>query len=350
MRRWLIALAVMLAFAPAARAQAVLMVGWCARNVTSAAAPIAVAQKMGWFDPGGFVVEPYPMDGSKDCVAAVADGRLSYALASIEPLATLDPKQTGMKVFYTAYQGNIYGLAVPQDSPIHTLAELRGKRIGVAAMASGGVIVARALVSSVGLDPDRDISFVVTGEGLQAAAAVARGEVDALSLYDVQYALVRKAGEPLRMLDNGAIARFPSNGFVATESTLAGRREEAVALARGYAMGTLFTLTNPAAAIAIMHALWPQTVPDGMAAATALRDDLLTLDARLPNWRLQAGGVSQWGESSLANYDAYLDFLRKSGVLEPPVQAADLVTNSLIPAINDFDPARVIAQAKAYKP
>jgi NitT/TauT family transport system substrate-binding protein len=350
MRRWLIALAVMLAFGPAARAQTVLMVGWCAHNITSAAAPLAVAQKMGWFDPGGFVVEPYPMDGSKDCVDAVADGRLSYALASIEPLAILGPKQAGLKVFYTAYQSNIYGLAVPEDSTIHTLTDLRGKRIGVASMASGGVIVARALVASVGLDPKRDISFVEIGEGSQAAAAVARGAADALSLYDVQYALVRNAGEPLRMLDNSAIARFPSNGFVASESTIAGRRDEAVALARGYAMGTIFTLANPQAAIGIMHAMWPQTVPDGMSEATALRDDLLTLEARMPRWPLEAGGVSQWGESSLVNYGAYLDFLLKSGVVKQPVPAAEVVTNELIPAINDFDAARVAAQAKAYKP
>jgi NitT/TauT family transport system substrate-binding protein len=350
MRRWLIALAVVLASCTGARAQTVLMVGWCASNVTSAAAPLAVAQKLGWFDAGGFRVEPYPLPGSKDCIDAVAAGTLSYALASIEPLAIAGPRDAGLKVFYTAYQGNIYGLAVADDSPIHTLADLRGKRIGVTAMASGGVIVARALVASAGLDPDHDISFVVTGEGTQAAAMVAQDRVDALSLYDVQYAEVRNAGEPLRMLDNAAIARFPSNGFVATDATIAARRDEAVALARGYAMGTVFTIANPEAAIRIMHEVWPQTVPDGFAEATALHADLVTLQARIPNWQLAAGGVSHWGESSLANYDAYLGFLLKSGVLHQPLPAADLVTNELIPAINDFDAAQIAAQAKAYRP
>jgi NitT/TauT family transport system substrate-binding protein len=352
MRRWLIALAFMLASlsGPSAYAQSVLMVGWCASNLTSAAAPLAVAQKMGWFDSAGFRVEPYPLPGSKDCVAAVAAGTLSYALASIEPLAIMGPKDAALKVFYTAYQGNIYGLAVPAESAIHGVADLRGKRIGVASMASGGVIVARALVASAGLDPDHDISFVVVGEGSQAAAAVARGDVDALSLYDVQYALVGNDGEKLRMLDNGAVEHFPSNGLMAKESTIAGRRAEAVALARGYAMGTIFTLANPQAAISIMHTLWPQTVPDGMDEATALRGDLLTLQARMPNWRLEAGGVSRWGESSLPNYAAYMAFLVKSGVLKQPVPVDDLVTNALIPDINDFDAAALAAQAKAYKP
>jgi NitT/TauT family transport system substrate-binding protein len=348
MRRWLMALAVMLLPWPATplRAQTVLMVGWCAQNVTSAAAPLAVAQKLGWFDAAGFRVEPYPLPGSEDCVAAVAAGSLSYALASIEPIAAMAPNDAGVRVFYTAYQGNIYGLAVPEDSPIHSAADLKGRRIGVTSMSSGGVIVARALVAAAGLDPEHDIRFVVVGEGTQAAAMVAQGEVDALSLYDVQYALVRAAGEALRMLDNSAIARFPSNGFIATTSTLAARRDEAVALARGYAMGTVFTLANPAAAIRILHEVWPQTVPEGLSAATALHADLQTLEARMPNWRLEAGGVSQWGESATANYAAYVDFLVKNGVLAQPVPAGDLVTNELIPAINDFDAARVVAQAK----
>ncbi len=349
MRRWLAALSVALALfaSPPAQAETVLMVGWCASNLTPAAAPLAVAQKLGWFAPAGFRIEPYPLAGSKDCVAAVIAGTLPYALASIEPLAMLGP-QAGAKVFYTAYQGNIYGMAVPQDSPIHGFADLRGKRIGVTSMGSGGVMVARALVADAGLDPRRDIRFVVTGEGAQAAAVVARGAVDALSLYDVQYALVRNEGVPLRMLDNSAIAHFPSNGFVATDATIGARRDEAVALARGYAMGTIFTLANPQAAIRIMHALWPQTVPDGMSLPTALGVDMVTLAARMPNWRLEAGGVTQWGENSLTNYAAYLAFLHANGVLKQPVAATDLVTNDLIPAINDFDAAAIIAQAKAY--
>jgi NitT/TauT family transport system substrate-binding protein len=352
MQRWLIGLAVALAatMAAPAMAQTVLLVGWCARNITSAAAPIAVAQKLGWFDSAGFRVELYPLDGSGDCISAVASGSLPYALASIEPLAQAAPRDSGIRTFYTAYQGNIYGTAMPADSPIRTLADLRGKRIGVTAMTSGGVIVARALAGSAGLDADKDIRIVVVGDGAQAAALLDQGAVDALSLFDTEYALVRQAGVPLRMLDNATIARFPSNGLVAEEYTLSARRDEAVALARGYAMGTVFTIANPAAAVRIMHELWPQTVPDGVAQATALHNDLVTLQARIPSWRLQAGGVTQWGESAPANYDAYLAFLVKNGALAHAVPTADLVTNALIPAINDFDAAAIARQARAYKP
>ncbi|MBS0560638.1 MAG: ABC transporter substrate-binding protein [Proteobacteria bacterium] len=351
MRRWLIALAlfVLCLDAGAARAQSVVLVGWCARNITAAAAPIAVAIKMGWFREAGFQVDLDPLGGSAACVEAVADGSLPYALASIEPLAAAGAKDAGVRNFYTAYQGNIYGLAVPADSPIRSAADLRGKRIGVTSLTSGGVLVARALAANAGLDPAHDITLVVVGEGAHAAALTAHAAVDALCLYDVQYAMVEAAGVPLRMLDNGAIAHFPSNGLLATDTTLSVRRADSVALARGYAMGTVFAIANPVAAVRILHEVWPQTVPDGMD-PVAVREDLRALGARIPNWRLEAGGVTRWGESSLANYDAYLAFLARNGAAPAALPAADLVTNDLIPDINRFDADAVAAQARAWRP
>ncbi len=80
-----------------------------------------------------------------------------------------------------------------------------------------------------------------------------------------------------------------------------------------------------------------------------MRDDLLTLKARMENWKLSAGGVTKWGENSVANYDAYIDFLVKNGVVKEKVAATDLVTNDLIADINKFDEAEIEKLAKNYK-
>ncbi len=333
-------------WAGAAQAQQVVRVGWCARTLSSAAAPFAVAQKMGWF---GFTVQPVPMPGSTDCVKNVATREVPYSLPSIEPLAIIRPQGVKALNYYTAYQGNIYGLAVPEGSPIQTVLDLRGKRVGVTSMASGGVIVVRALVAAAGMDPDKDVRIVVAGEGAQTAALLRSGQVDALSQFDTQYALTIAAGAKLRMLENNEVARFPSNGLVALEETLGSRRAEAVALARGYAMGTVFTMANPEAAIRILYEVYPQTKPTGKDEATAIADDVKTIEARAKNWRLEAGGVTRWGENSVANYDAYIDFLVKQGVVKQKVPAAELVTNALIDDINRFDAAAIEAQARSYK-
>jgi NitT/TauT family transport system substrate-binding protein len=143
------ALALGVLAAPAA-AETTLRVGFCAKTVSAAAAPFAIAAKLGWFAAAGFTVELVPLPGSADCVKFVGTGELRYALPSIEPLGQFRPQGIAAKVFYTAYQGFTYGVAVPADSPIRTVKDLKGKTIGVTSIASGGTLVGRALVAEAG--------------------------------------------------------------------------------------------------------------------------------------------------------------------------------------------------------
>ena len=331
-----------------ARADEVVKVGFCARTITSAAAPFAIAMKKGWYLPG-MKVQLVPVAGSTDCVKLVATGDLPYSLPSIEPMPAAIEQGVKAKIFYTAYQGNIYGIAVPKDSPIRSIRDLKGKKIGVASMGSAGVPVARGLRSMNGLDPEKDAQIVVVGEAAQAAALLRADQVAALSLYDTQYALVDAAGVHVRMLDSGPVARFPSNGFFALQETLRKDRAQSVALGKGYAMGTVFAMANPEAAVKILYEVYPQTKPSGKSEEQALRDDVKTLLARAEHWKLEAGGVTKWGESSVKDFDAYEDFLLKWKVIATKVPARDLVTNELVDEMNKFDAARIAAEAKAYK-
>jgi len=334
---------------PASAQTTKLAVGWCARTVSSASTPFAIATKMGWFKAEGIEVELVPLPGSGDCVKNVATREVVAALPSVEPLAVGRPQGIKAKMFYTAYQGNIYGIAVPADSPVHKFTDLKGKNIGVIAMGSAGVLIARALAATNGLNPDKDINIVAAGEGAQTAALLKTKQVDALSQYDTQYALVENAGVKLRVLDTRDIDRYPSNGFLALEETIKSRRKEMVALARGYAMGTVFAIANPEAAVRILYDVYPATRPTGKDEATAVRDDVRVLQARIANWKLEKAGVKKWGENSEANYAAYADFMLKWGVIKDKIDWRDLITNELIDDVNRFDAAKIAAEAKGYK-
>jgi NitT/TauT family transport system substrate-binding protein len=332
-----------------ARAQMSLKVGWCAKTVSAAAAPFAIAIKQGWYKAAGLSVELIPLAGSADCTKTVVTREIPFALPSVEPLAAARAQGVKAKIFYTAYQGNIYGVAVPADSPAHRIADLKGKTIGVISMGSAGVPVAKALAATAGLDPDKDVTIVAAGEGAQTAAMVRNKQVDALSQYDTQYAMVENAGVKLRLLDTKEIDRYPSNGFLALEETLRNHRKEAVALARGYAMGTVFAIANPEAAVRILYDVFPETKPTGKDEATSLRDDTRVLQARITNWKLEKAGVKRWGENSVANYQAYADFLFKWNIIKEKVSGKDLVTNDLIDEINRFDASKVAAEARGWK-
>ena len=275
------------AAAPVVAQTAKVSVGWCSRTISGAAAPFAIATKMGWFRAEGIEVELVPLPGSGDCVKNLATREVMAALPSVEPLAVGRPQGIKAKVFYTAYQGNIYGIAVPVDSPVQKFTDLRGKNIGVIAMGSAGVLIARALAATNGMNPDKDINIVVAGEGAQTAALVRSKQIEALSQYDTQYALVDNAGVKLRMLDTKDIDRYPSNGFMTLEETIKNKRREMVAVAKGYAMGTVFAIANPEAAVRILYEVYPATKPTGKDEATAIRDDVKVLQARIVNWKLE---------------------------------------------------------------
>jgi NitT/TauT family transport system substrate-binding protein len=305
---------------------------------------------MGWFEKEGIKVELVPLAGSGDCVKAVATKDVLFSVPSAEPLAVIRSQGLKARNFYTAYQGNIYGFAVPVDSAIKSVADLRSKKIGLISMGSAGLIVTRALVSAAGMDPEKDVSIVVAGEGAQTAALLRTKQVDALSQFDTQYALVENAGIKLRLLETPEINKFPSNGFVALDDTIANRRKDAVAVARGYAMGTVFAMENPEAAVRIFWEQYPQSKAIGKEEAVALKDDMNTLAARLKNLKLEAGGAKKWGESVEANYQSYMDWLQKWGVLKEKAVAKDLITNDLIDDINTFDAAAIRKQAAEWKP
>jgi NitT/TauT family transport system substrate-binding protein len=235
------------------------------------------------------------------------------------------------------------------ESPIQSFADLKGKSIGVAAMSSAGFIVARAITANAGMNPDRDVRIVAIGEGAQAAAMVRNKQVDALSIYDTQYTLIENAGVKLREIEDKELAHYPSNGFIALEETLAAKRKQAVALASGYARGTVFAIANPEAAVRIFWEVYPQTKPTGKDEATALADDVRALLSRAESWKIEKAGVKRWGESNEAYYAAYNDFMLKWGVIKEPVAAKDMITNELIDEINAFDPADIAAKAKAWK-
>jgi NitT/TauT family transport system substrate-binding protein len=324
-------------------------VGWCAKTVSAAAAPFAIATKFGWFEKDGIKVELVPLPGSTDCVKLVATKELQASLPSVEPLAIIRPQGVKARFFYTAYQGNIYGLAVPAGSSVQSIKDLKGKRIGVTSMASAGVIVARALAKANGMDPDSDISIVVAGEAAQTAALLGTKQVDALSQFDTQYALASNAGAKLRFLDHPEIQKFPSNGFVALEEYLVANRKQAVALARGYAKGTVFALANPEAAVRIVWEIYPQTRGTGKDEETALRENLVTLQARARNWLYEPVDGRRWGDNVEANYQRYLDWLVEQGIVKAKTDAKDLITNDLLDEIDNFDVAALTAEARAYK-
>lgn len=73
----------------------------------------------------------------------------------------------------------ILGLAVRKDSAIKTVADLKGKRVGIVRVVIGARDGALAMIKTAGLDPERDIIVVPATNVVQPTQYLMEGRVDA---------------------------------------------------------------------------------------------------------------------------------------------------------------------------
>lgn len=331
------ALTLAVALAAPAQAQTKLRVGWCAKTYNVAVAPFAVAQQKGWFKDNNVEIDIVTFPGSTDCMRSLATRDVNLVLAAPEPVGILALQGVKSKVFFEAYRRNIFGLAVAADVPFNSYKDLKGQQVGVLSMGSVGVVLARSVAKSAGLNPDTDMRIVVTGEPAQTAALMRRGDIKILSLFDTYYTLVERAGVKLRRIEDPALKQFPSNSWVALDETIEKQRAALVGFGRAYAMATAYTIAHPKEAIRMVYDRYPQVRPSGMEPDEAVAYDMAILEDRIESWRLDNPATDAWGEVNVAAFQNYMTWLQEAGVLPGAVDAKSITTNDLIKEINSFD-------------
>src|SRR5262249_58693567 len=110
-------------------------------------------------------------------------GNIQFATVGPETALIAREKGVKIKAFYAISRVTIFRVVVPAESALKSVADLRGKTIGVSALTSGAVPVARALLASGGVDPDKDVKWLAVGVGAPAAGAVTPKSVGAMALW-----------------------------------------------------------------------------------------------------------------------------------------------------------------------
>lgn len=265
-------------------------------------------------------------------------------------------KGANLKAFYNMITQNFQMPAVPQDSPIKTLQDLKGKKLGVIGQATATIPIVKAVLEDAGLNPDKDVTFIVVGYGAQAATALwETRQVDALAMYDSVYAAIENvnpAKYQLRVLTSPLSDRISfQTALVARSETLTSKRDQLIKLGRAHAKSTVFALTNPEAAVRIHYKRHPEQRPKGVSDAQAIELGKRSLQARLANMRIDNMAVKRdkWGFMHQVDVETYLSMLQKIGDVDAAVKADAIYTNELIDEINKFDVEAVRNFARNYK-
>jgi NitT/TauT family transport system substrate-binding protein len=343
---------VVLALGGGAAAQTKVVFGDAA-GASLADAPIFAARQLGYFESEGVALDIRAFPGGANTVAQTVNGTAMVSWPGNEPV--IIGKQPGrdnlpLRFFYNALPTVIWELVVKEDSPIHALADLKGKKIGIFAPSASNVPQVKAILRHEGLNPDTDVTMRSIGLGAGALNALNSGTVDVVALYDTEHAAFETAGTRIRRLPvSPVVARLFSNGLLTREENLQDpdKRALLVKVGRGMAKGTLFCETNPRTCVVLAWRDHPELKPTGVDDETAMTQTLWILQARLKNLKLRDYQDGMYGRYDPAAWQAYVDFMLNEKVLDQPVDVNTLFTNDLIPEINRFDHAAVIAQAKA---
>src|SRR5688572_28871198 len=139
-------------------------------------APIFTAIELGFFREEGLEVELVKCDWSKyKDVLALGGYDITHHLV----MYFLKPIEQGLDVKFTAgiHKGCLR-VQAPVKGNVHTVADLRGKRIGVPGMGTPPFIFAHRVIGAHGIDARREIEWRVFPAG-ELGLAMEKGEIDA---------------------------------------------------------------------------------------------------------------------------------------------------------------------------
>ena len=290
--------------------------------------------------------------GASDCVQQLVVSRVDGCLLIQDPVlnrAAEEGEVLPIKFVYNyGYQvTNEFG--VHPDSDVTTVEDLRGGTIGVPTLAADTYRFAQNVFERLGIDPEEQ-EYVAVGQGATASNALYSGEVDALVSYDIEWAVHASQGFPVTVIPNpDFIAEVKGGPIVAVRAAdVEERPDHIVRVLRSLVKSTLFSITNPEAALQLHWEMFPESKPPGELTDEDWEAQLSIMTARLP--RVDPRNydyIEKWGEFNEEGWVAYVENILGHDVPED-VDPADFYTNELIDEVNDFDEAEIIEFAEDF--
>lgn len=209
--------------------------------------PAVVAIRKGFYKDEGLEVDRVQMQPLV-AVKALMSGDVDYLLA------------WGSAVRAAITGVPIKAVAGMASRPLHVLIarpdikspkELKGKTIGVDSIAGTVDYLTRVALRHFGMEPEKDVKIIVTGESPTRLAALGAGAIDATAI-DVAFAVKAEDEGFRRFLYLGDIIELPLSGITVMESKLQTQRDQVKRVVRATIRGTRFMKQNRAETIQML--------------------------------------------------------------------------------------------------
>ena len=301
-----------------------------------------IAEGAGFYKDAHLKVANVLSDGSLAALQMCNTGKGDICPVGIEPLVTRYDEGIHLQMFLARAARFGYVIGVPQDSPIKTLADFKGKKIGVhSTTGTSAVFTTESSLSVAGLKPT-DYELVTIGLEDEAIGKLRSGQVVAAALPYYELIPFMVAGLNLRILRHPSLGEYANAGYAAAPSVIAAKEDALKRFSRAIVEASLLVRYNPAAAARAMLTAdgKPFTEADVARRTTELtfwEDDLPAADPA--NKRI--------GAISLTGMQAYIQLMTDVGITKTAMPASQVVTEQFIEYANDVDRKAIEQRAKS---
>ena len=300
-----------------------------------------VAEKFGYFGDLETTIEPGPMEAT--AVVKLVDQKqadFGYPSPGVFSLG-LEQGMDLVSAFHIM-AGDVFDFAFQKGKAPADLKGLEGKTIVLGS--AGWQAITNPMLSAAGVDP-ASVKYVEAGNAW--GQTLAQGQADAALSWEGLRAQWRGQGLDFDYLLGKDFSTFPANSYVTRKSDLQdpAKVEVYTRYLRGFAMGYEFGHINPRAATHIVMEQFPGLATQ-MSPAVAT-ESMMQMDALAhAKWEERQ---QMWGYHLMPSWQAYFDAIKAIGQITKDIKAEDVVSNQLIPEANNFDKAKVKADADGYQ-
>jgi NitT/TauT family transport system substrate-binding protein len=169
--------------------------------------PLTIAESLGYFKDEGLAVTIADFAGGSRALQAMIGGSADVVSGAFEHTIKMQVKGQRLRAF--ALQGRAPQIVLgvnPKTMPnFKSVAELKGKKLGVTAPGSSTHVLANFVLGKAGLKPG-DVSIIGVGAGSGAVAAMRSGQIDAISNLDPVITLLLRSRDLKVVSDTRVVA------------------------------------------------------------------------------------------------------------------------------------------------
>lgn len=158
--------------------------------------PLTIAEQLGFFAAEGLDLEIVDYPSSIRAQQALANGNADVVCGAFEHLFSLHAKQQFVQSFVALGRAPQMAMGVSLKSMPNykRLADLKGKRIGIAAPGTGTNFMANVLLQRAGLEQNQ-VSYIGVGTSAGALSAFRTGQIDAICNLEPVMSQLEQNGE-----------------------------------------------------------------------------------------------------------------------------------------------------------